>query len=136
MEMFMAIGCKTDKIKNPVSSNYIEKNNVGYIVIVVDFICMVVCINFYKALLRLNAKYVKIIDSNDIKMTNFTITVKNFKMGKETQDLRMLKMKIWNHFQLIVNKLDHITELKEMEERKKLESKLMEIGNAEKVGEE
>jgi hypothetical protein len=51
----------------------------------------------------LNNEYLEIIDSNEIKMTSFTIQIDNIILDKTMQDMRMLKMKIWLHFQKILD---------------------------------
>lgn len=37
-------------------------------------------------------------DDNLIKMSKFTVQINNLKLDKSTQDTRVIKMKIWLHF--------------------------------------
>ena len=41
-------------------------------------------------------------DNNIVKMAKFTIRMNDVKLDKTTQDLRILKMKIWLHFRRLL----------------------------------
>ena len=59
---------------------------------------------FFGKLMSLNEEYLEIIDYNVIKMSSFTIQIDNIILDKSMQDMRMLKMKVWLHFQNILDK--------------------------------
>ena len=46
----------------------------------------------------INKEFLGIMDDNLIKMSKFTVQINDLKLDKTTQDSRMLKMKIWLHF--------------------------------------
>lgn len=52
----------------------------------------------FKRIQTINALYIEKIDANQITMKDFSIQVNNTILDKYTQDIRLVKMKIWLHF--------------------------------------
>lgn len=46
----------------------------------------------------INEEYLNILDNNVIRMKDFTIQVRRLRVDHQTQDMRILKLKIWLHF--------------------------------------
>lgn len=79
MEFVAVLGCKTEDLLVPFTTDlYFSKRYIGLITISMDFVCILVAIQFYGKLRHLNTEYLDIIDSNDIKMSNFTVRINNF----------------------------------------------------------
>lgn len=68
-----------------------------------DFLCILISIQFYRKLNTINNEYIDIIESNELTPSNFAIRINNLKLNNQTQDERMLKMKLWLHFTKILN---------------------------------
>lgn len=52
----------------------------------------------FNKLRRLNEEYIAIIDDNQITMKDFSVQCQDVPLDKYTQDIRLIKMKIWLHF--------------------------------------
>ena len=104
MEFVAIMGCRIEDLKVPFTSSvFFAKKYIGLITISIDFICLYIAAQFYRKLRLLNEEYCRIIDDNDIRMSDFTVRINNFNLSKATQDVRMLKMKIWLHFTQTMN---------------------------------
>lgn len=80
------------------SGNIIEKDKIPAIVLMYDTLSIILILWFFLSLKAINDEMVQIMQTNFIKMSDFTIQINNLKLDKSTYDPRMLKMKIWLHF--------------------------------------
>ena len=81
----------------------IHKETIGLWTVAIDIISVLLIFYFFRKLKALNQEYLEIIDNNLIKMSSFTVEIHNLILDKTMQDMRMLKMKIWLHFQNILD---------------------------------
>ena len=92
----------TNCIHDRVNFQNIHKESVALIGVICDMISICLIYYFFIKLKQINNEYLEIIDNNVIKMTSFTIQIDNLILDKTMQDLRVLKMKLWLHFQKII----------------------------------
>jgi len=53
---------------------------------------------FFSKLKNLNYEFLDIIDSMRVQMSDFSLRIEDVVVDKYTQDSRVLKMKLWQHF--------------------------------------
>lgn len=58
----------------------------------------------------MNDDFTEIMSTHVIKKSSFVTTVKHLKLDKHTQDLRILRMKLWLHFNRILQEQKPIIE--------------------------
>lgn len=66
--------------------------------VLLDFIGVLFMLYIFDKLEALNQEYIATIDDNQITMKDFAVCCRNVLLDKYTQDLRLVKMKIWLHF--------------------------------------
>lgn len=66
--------------------------------VLLDFIGVLFMLYIFDKLEALNQEYIATIDDNQITMKDFAVCCRDVLLDKYTQDLRLVKMKIWLHF--------------------------------------
>jgi hypothetical protein len=75
-----------------------HKLEIALICVIFDIVSIGIMIFVFIRLKTLNNEYIDIIDDNQITMKDFTVQINNLVLDKYTQDIRLVKMKIWLHF--------------------------------------
>ena len=110
----MVAKCMSDFVNVPLYPELrLHKLNLGSAAVILDIISVLVIYYLFNKLKDINYEYQEIMDNNIIKMSKFTIRLNGLKLSKNTQDPRILKMKIWLHFQKLLEA--HRTEDNQME---------------------
>ena len=65
---------------------------------ITDILSITIMIYVFKRLQSMNALFIDRVDANQITMKDFSVQVNNTVLDKYTQDIRLVKMKIWLHF--------------------------------------
>ena len=91
----------------PLPSVHFHKEELGVVAVLSDIISIFLMYYFFGKLKNLNEEYLTILDNNVIRMKDFTIQVRRVSIDDATQDLRILKLKIWMHFTNILKKFRH-----------------------------
>lgn len=81
-----------------------HKETIGVIVVSVDFFCLLIMIYFFNKLEALNNEFLKVVDDLKIQMKDFGVTLEDIVLDRYTYDSRIVKMKIWLHFNEILEK--------------------------------
>jgi hypothetical protein len=92
------MSCVSDKLKMPLSNVHFHKEQLGLLAVFCDILSLVLMYYLFGKLKSINAEYLKILDNNVIRMKDFTIQVKRLQVDHQTQDMRILKLKMWLHF--------------------------------------
>lgn len=99
-ELIFSLSCGRDFIVFPFlnKESKIHKVHVGLAACFGDILSIILIYYFFLKLKSINQEYLEIMDFNLIKMSKFTLQINDLKLNKATQDIRMLKMQIWLHF--------------------------------------
>lgn len=93
-----------DRVKMPLVKNLrLHKLHVATLAVVADIVSILIVYYFFGKLKDFNGEYQDIMDNNIIKMSKFALRMNDVKLDKTTQDLRILKMKIWLHFRRLLH---------------------------------
>lgn len=98
-ELVASVSCTKDFVNIPfTSSTKIHKVHIGLAASISSILSIILIAYFFQKLKSINQEYLGIMDDNLIKMSKFTVQINNLRLDKSTQDFRMLKLKIWLHF--------------------------------------
>lgn len=86
----------------PILEKRVHKLHIGTIAVIADIISILVVYYMFGKLKDFNSEYQEIMDNNVIKMSKFALRMNDVKLDKTTQDIRILKMKIWLHFRKLL----------------------------------
>ena len=95
-ELVVVFGCKGSVYK--INDFVMHKHQYACFMVILDFIGVLFMIYIFDKLEAINKEYLDIIDDNQITMKDFAVCCKNVILDKYTQDVRLVKMKIWLHF--------------------------------------
>lgn len=107
IEYIGVLGCISDKVKFKMLPNtYFHKEELGIIVIISDIFSVVILYYIFGKLKVINQEYLQILDNNVIRMQDFSVQIRNIKLDNTTQDIRILKLKVWIHFAELLKNLN------------------------------
>jgi hypothetical protein len=99
-ELIAILSCQKDVMKfQMVPSGRLHKEELGVIAVISDIVSICVIYYMFGKLKLMNDEYLRILDNNVIRMKDFTIQVRRLQFNNTTQDLRILKLKLWLHFE-------------------------------------
>ena len=82
-----------------IPSGKIHKEELGFIAVICDILSILVMYYMFNKLKRMNDEYLTILDNNVIRMKDFSVQVRRLRFDNTTQDIRILKLKLWLHFE-------------------------------------
>ena len=80
-------------------SGMVHKEELGFIAVICDLLSIMVMYYMFGKLKNMNEEYLTILDNNVIRMKDFSIQVRRLQFDNTTQDVRILKLKLWLHFE-------------------------------------
>ena len=83
----------------------LHKLQIGLIVVIIDAISLLFMNFLFGRLKPVIEEYLQIVDNNLIKISDFSIQIKDVKLDESMQDHRIIKMKFWVH---LTNLFQHI----------------------------
>lgn len=111
LEFITIMGCISDNVK--FLGTKFHKEEIGLITVVIDIISIIFIYYMFGKLNQINDEYLEILDNNVIRMKDFTIQIRMLQIDNSSQDVRILKLKIWLHFNELLKKFR--TETNQME---------------------
>ena len=81
-----------------------HKENLGIFIVCMDIISVVIMAMFFSKIIHLNQEYLSIVDAMRVQMKDFAVRIDDIETDKYTQDNRVFKIKLWNHFNEILCK--------------------------------
>ena len=88
--------CMTDDLFMPhMTGIRFHKEQVGLLSVFIDILSLALMYYLFGKLKSINKEYLTILDNNVIRMKDFTIQIKRLAVDHQTQDMRILKLKIW-----------------------------------------
>ena len=81
----------------------LHKHQIALYCVASDILSILIMLYVFKRLSALNEEYIDSIDENQITMKDFTVQLNNVMLDKYSQDIRIVKMKVWLHFTNIFN---------------------------------
>ena len=96
-EFIIIFNCLSDSIIVP-SGHDLHKESIGILAVLIDAIGIMVMIYMVHKLEDINKDYIDIVDQNQITMKDFSVMCRNVNLDKYTQDPILIKMKVWLHF--------------------------------------
>ena len=94
------VGCIGDSVQLGTTS--FGKLQVLEFAVIFDIASVVVMLYCFNKISVFNQEFLAIYDDSKVTMSDFAIQCNNVQVGKWTQDSRLLKMKIWLHFNKII----------------------------------
>ena len=88
----------SDFIAVPFTDDKLHKENAGLIIVGIDILSVILTYYVFNRLVTLNNEYLDTMDKNIVQVSRFAVQVNGLQLDKATQDLRILKMKLWLHF--------------------------------------
>ena len=85
-----------------ISSFHIHKLHLGIMIVVIDIASVMLCQYIFSTLTKMNHDFIETMDNHIIKMSGFVTTINQLKIDRHSQDLRILIMKHWLHFNQIL----------------------------------
>ena len=92
-------GCKYDDVKMPFIESRIHKERIGVFIVCLDVISIMLMIYFFTKINTLNNEFLGCMDDLRVQMKDFGVKINNVKLDKFTYDSRVVKIKVWLHFQ-------------------------------------
>jgi hypothetical protein len=96
-EFIIIFNCLSDKIMVP-SGHELHKESIGILAVAIDVLGIMVMIYMVYKLEDINKDYIDIVDQNQITMKDFSVMCSKVHLDKYTQDPILIKMKVWLHF--------------------------------------
>lgn len=105
--MVAIVNCNTDSILISLpfgeGRNFgMHKLDLGLMIVVIDIVSVLACHYMFSTLRNMNEDFIEIMDKHVIKKSSFVTTIKHLRMDKHTRDLRILRMKLWLHFNRVL----------------------------------
>lgn len=94
------IGCIGDSVT--FGSSDIGKLQVLEFAVLFDILSVIVMLYFFNKLQSFNEEFINVYNDRTMTMHDFAIQCNNVFLDKQTQDSRLVKMKVWLHFHKIV----------------------------------
>lgn len=95
-QLLYVVGCQSSTYQ--VQGLYMHKQQLACLCLFFDILGVYFMLYVFTRLSRLNQEYIDIIDDNQITMKDFSVQCQNVPLDKYTQDIRLIKMKLWLHF--------------------------------------
>jgi hypothetical protein len=95
-QLLFVVGCQSSTYQ--IQGYYMHKQQLACLAVLFDVVGVYFMLYVFNKLQRLNQEYIDIIDDNQITMKDFSVQCRDVLLDKYTQDIRLIKMKIWLHF--------------------------------------
>lgn len=80
----MTVGCVKDFVEVPGSSKIFHKEELGLITVIVDILSIGLMFFVFYKIKRLNDEYIQILDNNVIRMSKFSVEIRNMKINSSS----------------------------------------------------
>lgn len=101
-EFVAIIGCMKDNIQIETLGISLHKLQIGLIVVAIDILSILFMSFVFGRLKPIIEEYLKIVDQNMIKISDFSIQIQDVELDEAMQDHRMIKMKLWVHLNNLI----------------------------------
>lgn len=108
-DMIIVAGCQSDEIMVPFIKMF-HKESIGCLVVSIDMLSILIMAMFFSKLNDLNEEYIDILDGMTVQMKDFAVRINSITLDRYTNDPRILKIKLWDHFNEKVLKKDRSLE--------------------------
>lgn len=113
-----------------------HKLQLGFIIIIFDIFSTLIMIQIFYRLIIISEEYTTTIDDHEITMCDFAVMCHNVHLDKYTQNVPLIKMRVWLHFNNILQMadrqkygkiMDNPTLMKELQEIRGDDSRIVDV---------
>ena len=90
--------CISDELELPFApGTRLHKEGLGLLAVIADLISLALMYYLFGKLKSVNEEYLRILDNNVIRMQDFSLQIRRLAVDDTSQDIRILKLKLWVH---------------------------------------